>query len=125
MGVIDVVSNNFYEEIAQERKIVILDCWAPWCGPCKLQMKVLENFADIYEGIKIARVNIEKETKLMEQFFILSIPTIFIIKDGIVLIKSVGVHSEQQLLEMIELAKHIEIEEEKPKEKEEKTEKEE
>ena len=92
--------STFAETIANGTTLV--DFWAPWCGPCKMQLPTLEEVADeIGEGATIAKVNVDDEPALAAQFGIRSIPALIIFKDGEISEQFVGVQGKDTLLSAI------------------------
>ncbi len=92
--------STFAETIANGTTLV--DFWAPWCGPCKMQLPTLEEVADeIGEGATIAKVNVDDEPALAAQFGIRSIPALIIFKDGEIAEQFVGVQGKDTLLSAI------------------------
>jgi len=82
---IDITSGNFEDEVLRSPIPVLIDFWAPWCGPCKMIAPFIDELAGEYEGrVKITKVNIDDESGLAEQHGIVSIPTLVLYKDGAV-----------------------------------------
>ena len=80
---IEVTDESFASEVLQSDIPVLVDYWAPWCGPCRMAEPVLEKIADEYEGrLKVCRVNVDDNREVASQYRIMSIPTIFLFKDG-------------------------------------------
>ena len=98
----DLNSANF-NEIVKSDKLVLLDFWASWCGPCKMLSPVIDRIAQEYEGkINVGKVNVDDEGALASQFAIVSIPTVILFKDGKVVEKLIGVHSFDDYADMID-----------------------
>ena len=82
MSVINITRNNFQNEIINSDKPVLLDFWAPWCGPCRKVGPILEEIAGERSDIKIGKINVDEQPELASQFRVMSIPTLIVIKDG-------------------------------------------
>lgn len=99
---ITLTSDNFEENVLKNDKPILIDFWASWCGPCQMQSPIIDEIDKEAEGITVAKVNVDEEPELASKYGIMSIPTILVFKDGICASTNVGLHSKQQLLEIIE-----------------------
>jgi thioredoxin 1 len=89
---IEVTDASFESEVLQSDIPVLVDYWAPWCGPCKMAAPVLEKIAGEYEGrLKICKVNVDEEREVASRYRIMSIPTMFLFKDGEMVSQIMGV----------------------------------
>ncbi len=80
---IEVTDESFGGEVLASDIPVLVDYWAPWCGPCRMAAPVLEKIADEYEGrLKICKVNVDENREAASQYHIMSIPTMLLFKDG-------------------------------------------
>ncbi len=100
MSAIKLTKDNFEKEVMQSDKPVVIDFWAPWCGPCKMLTPIIEELAGEVTDIKVCKVNVDEENELAAQFKVMSIPTLVVIKDGQVTNSSVGVKSKQAIIDM-------------------------
>ena len=102
MAALKINKETFEAEVLQSEKPVLLDFFATWCGPCKLLAPVLDQIAEEHPEIKVCKVDVDENQELAAQFQVMSIPTLFVIKDGKVTAQAVGARSKKQLLEMME-----------------------
>ena len=101
MSAIGIGSNNFESEVLKSEKTVLLDFWAPWCGPCRMVAPVLEEIASERADIKMGKVNVDEEVELANRFGITSIPTLVVIKGGREAARSVGARPKADILRML------------------------
>jgi len=98
----DITSDNFDSTVLQAEGVVVIDFWAPWCGPCKVMSPIVDELAAEMEGVTVAKVNVDEEQQLAQQFNILSIPTFLVFKSGQVVEQFSGSMSKDALKERIE-----------------------
>ena len=108
MALENLTAENFNEKLASN-EIVIIDFWAPWCGPCRSFAPIYEKTAEAYPDILFAKVNTEEEQALAGQFQIRSIPTIFILKENIVVFQQPGVIPEEGLKDLIRQVQELDM----------------
>lgn len=85
------------EEVVKSDKPVIVDFWAPWCGPCKMLTPVFESLASEMDTVKFVKVNIDDAEEITDKFSIMSVPTLIVVKDGKVLAQKAGAMTKDQL----------------------------
>lgn len=99
-----VTDTTFQKEVGEE--LALVQFWAPWCGPCKMQTPVLERLQESYEGkIKFVKVNVDENQSLSSQFGIMSIPNMIVLDKGKVVDNFIGFHQKEQVQEI--LNRHI------------------
>lgn len=101
MSVINITRNNFQNEIINSDKPILLDFWAPWCGPCRMVGPILEEIAGERSDIKIGKINVDEQPELASQFRVMSIPTLIVIKDGKIVNQSMGAKPKNAILAML------------------------
>lgn len=101
MSVITIDKNNFAQEVTHSDLPVLLDFWAPWCGPCRMVGPVLEEIAAERGDIKVGKINVDEQPELAIQFGVMSIPTLVVMKKGQVAAQSVGARPKNEILAML------------------------
>ena len=95
---ITLTKENFAQEVLQSDKPVLVDFWATWCGPCRMQAPVLEKLdAELQGSVKICKVDVDENPGLAQRFGVSSIPTLVVIRDGKAVKGVVGLHNLEQL----------------------------
>ena len=102
MSAVNINLNNFSQEVLNSDKPVLLDFWAPWCGPCRMVVPMVEAIAEERPDIKVGKINIDEQFELANRFGIQSIPTLMVMKDGKIVRKAMGARPKQAILEMLQ-----------------------
>ncbi len=101
MSVVHITKDNFDSIVNQNEKPVLVDFWAPWCGPCKMVGPIIEEIAAERDDVIVGKVNVDEEIELARQFRIVSIPTIIVMKNGEKVNTSVGYKPKEEILELL------------------------
>jgi len=100
MSVLNLNNSNF-NEIVNSGKTVLLDFWAPWCGPCRMVSPIVDEIAEEHPELAVGKINVDDNPELAQAFGVMSIPTLVVMKDGKIVNQSVGAKPKAQILDLV------------------------
>jgi len=101
MAAININNNNFLSEVMSSEKKVLLDFWAPWCGPCRMVVPMVEEIAKERPDIKVGKINVDENPELATRFSIMSIPTLVVMENGKIINQAMGARPKNAILAML------------------------
>ena len=101
MSVIKITKENFDNEVLNSEKTVLLDFYADWCGPCRMVSPIVDAIAEEHPEYKVGKINVDEQGELATTFGVMSIPSLFVIKNGEVANQAVGARTKAQILDML------------------------
>ena len=104
MSVQTITKENFDELVLRAEQPVLVDFWAPWCGPCRMVSPLVDEIAGEREDIVVGKVNVDEQPELAMQFGVMSIPTLLVFKNGEAVQKTVGAQPKEDLLALLDQA---------------------
>ncbi len=102
MAVIEITNENFETEVKQSDKPVLLDFWAPWCGPCRMLSPIVDQIAEERDDIKVGKINVDEQEALAAKFGVMSIPMLVVMVNGEVKTTSVGYKPKKDVLALLD-----------------------
>ena len=101
MSALHINKDNYQNEVVNSDKKVLLDFWAPWCGPCRMVVPIIDEIAAEHPEYKVVKVNVDEEVELASRFGVASIPTLVVMQNGMEVERSVGARPKNQILDML------------------------
>ena len=101
MAAINIGKENFEQAVLRSEKPVLLDFWAPWCGPCRRVVPMVEEIAEERDDILVGKINVDEQPELASQFGVMSIPTLVVMKNGQIQNQATGARSKQAILNLL------------------------
>ena len=102
MAALHITKDNFQELVVNSTKPVLLDFWAPWCGPCRMVAPILEEMAEENDAIAVGKINVDEEMELAVRFGVASIPTLVVMRGGKAVATAVGYRPKADILRLLE-----------------------
>lgn len=102
MSVLHINKDNFHELVEKSDKVVLLDFWAPWCGPCRMVSPLIDQIGEEQSDFAVGKINVDEEPELASRFGVMSIPTLAVVKDGKVVRQEAGARPKPQIVAMVQ-----------------------
>ena len=101
MALLTITEKNFQTEVLESNVPVLIDFWAPWCGPCRMLSPLVEQIAATADGFKVGKINIDEEMALAVRYGVSAIPTLMVFKNGELYKTSVGLVPKEMILDLL------------------------
>lgn len=102
MSVMEITKENFETVVLKSDKPVLLDFWAPWCGPCRMVAPIVDEIAEENEDILVGKINVDEQMELAVQYGVASIPTLVVVKGGKTAATAIGARPKADILKLLE-----------------------
>ena len=100
-SVLNINKENFQREVMESNKPVILDFYAPWCGPCRMVAPAMEEIANERPDLKVGKIDIEDQIELAARFGVTGVPALVVMKDGKIVNKAIGARPKEDILDLV------------------------
>lgn len=101
MALKQVTDASFVDDVLNQKGVVVVDFWAPWCGPCRMVVPIVEEIARERNDIKVGKVNVDEQPELASRFGVVSIPTLVVMKNGKIVDQAIGARPKNAILGML------------------------
>ena len=101
MSALHINKENYQNEVVNSEKKVLLDFWAPWCGPCQMVLPLIDEIAGERSDIKVGKINVDENPELAKRFRVMSIPTLIVMEKGEIVNRSTGYRPKEEILELL------------------------
>lgn len=98
---VDITKENFDEYVIKSERPVLVDFWAPWCGPCRMVGPIVDEIAQERTDISVCKINVDEQPELAQRYNVMTIPTLLVFKNGKISSTKVGAVSKDTILEML------------------------
>ena len=102
MGIVEISNANFTNEVLESDRTVLVDFWAPWCGPCRMVSPIVDEIAMASAEVKVCKINIDEQPQLASLYGVMSIPTLLVFRGGEVVNRAVGARNKQFIEQVLQ-----------------------